>query len=344
MCRELLCVAPEKLEWRRYEEPDLAPGQVRVRCDSAAAKTGSEMSFYLGYRNARGVYDPQLGVHVPAPGSDPYPRGVGNMYVGTVIDVTPDVCGVSVGDAVFGHSHFRETVTIRAEHCRKLPQGMSWQAAVCTDPAEFALAAVRDGNVRLGDAVALFGMGAIGLLAVQSARLCGADPVIAVEPLANRRAAALALGADLALDPGACDAGLEIRKATGGRGADVVIEYSGAWQALQHALRGVAFGGTVVAGAYPGPYGAGLDLGAEAHFNTPNIVFSRACSEPNRDHPRWDCGRISDTCLRLLAEGQLSAEEIVTPIVPFDDLLTEYPKLATDPGSNIKLGAQRTSQ
>ena len=76
------------------------------------------------------------------------------------------------------------------------------------------------------------------------------------------------------------DAGLEVKLATDRRGADVVIEYSGNMHAMQAALRGVAFGGTVVSGAFPPAYSAGFDIGAEAHLNRPNIIFSRACSDP----------------------------------------------------------------
>jgi len=211
---------------------------------------------------------------------------------------------------------------------------------VCLDPADFALGAIRDGHVRVGDAVAIFGMGAIGLMAVQIARLAGASLVIASEPLPNRRRLAERLGADLVLDPTACDVGLEIKKATHKRGVDVAIEYSGCHRALQSALRAVAYGGTVVAGAFPPPYEAGLDLGAEAHLNIPNLVFSRSCSQPNRDHPRWDEARILGECLRLLITGRISGEEIVTPVVKFDDVLAEYPRIAAEPDTYIKLGVE----
>jgi threonine dehydrogenase-like Zn-dependent dehydrogenase len=147
-------------------------------------------------------------------------------------------------------------------------------------------------------------------------------------------------GADLVLDPGACDAGLEIKKATAKRGADVCIEYSGHHLALQAALRGVAYHGTVVAGAWPGAYPAGLDLGAEAHFNRPRIVFSRACSEPNPEYPNWDEHRLFEVAWRLLSGGRLNCLAVVQPVVAFDDLLEEYPKIATHPGENVKLGVR----
>ena len=120
----------------------------------------------------------------------------------------------------------------------------------------------------------------------------------------------------------------------------MAIEYSGVAAAMQAALRAVAYGGSVVSGAFPGPYEAGLDFGAEAHINTPNIIFSRACSRPNRDHPRWDEGRIYAVCWRLICEGKLTGEHVVQPVVPFDDLVTELPRIASDPGASIKLGAQ----
>ena len=133
---------------------------------------------------------------------------------------------------------------------------------------------------------------------------------------------------------------MEIKKATNKRGADVCIEYSGHHTALQAAIRGVTYLGTVVAGAWPGIYPAGLDLGAEAHFNRPTIIFSRACSEPNPEYPNWNEGRLFEISLRLLYDGSLKSEPVIYPVVDFDDLLDEYPKIATAPGENVKLGVR----
>ena len=179
-------------------------------------------------------------------------------------------------------------------------------------------------------------------MVVQIAKLAGVCLVIGVDPIAKRRDAALAGGADLALDPSACDAGVEIKQATARRGVDVAIDYSGSVHALQAALRGVAFGGTVVAGAYPAPYPAGLDLGAEAHMNVPQIVFTRARSDPNRDHPRWNDSRLYDTCWKWICEGRLDGAVVVDPeIVPFDDLPAACEQILSRPETGIKLGVSR---
>lgn len=338
--REIVALSPEQLEIRESEDPTPGEGEVLVRSEYGAAKHGSEMAAVKGY-GLRGRFHQDLKLFVQddsTPELEKRISRVGNMVVGRVDAVGPNVSDFSVGDTVAVHSSFRDVVTRPASRCWKLEEGITWKDAVCLDPADFAMGAIRDGQVRVGDAVSVFGLGAIGLMVIQFAKLAGAHPIIGLDPLENRRAVASKCGADLVIDPASVDAGLEIKQATSSRGADVIIEYSGNVHAMQAALRGVAFGGTVVAGAFPPPYGPGLDLGAEAHLNRPNIIFSRACSEPNRDHPRWDENRIFDTCKRLFREGQISGDPIVTPVVPFEEIVTEYPKVISDPGSNVKLG------
>jgi threonine dehydrogenase-like Zn-dependent dehydrogenase len=339
MARELVAPAPNQIGWREVPHALLQPHQIRVRTHYGAAKHGTEMSLFKGTASPRGGYDKTLHLHrAEIPGVN-YPVRLGNIMVSEVIEVGSEVTQHSVGDMVFNYGPFADEL-VWPESVRRLPPNVPWQAAVCLDPADFAIGALRDGHVRLGDAVAVFGMGAIGLIVVQLAKLAGAFPVIAVDPLAPRRALAKACGADQVLDPTAVDAGLAIKEATQNRGADVCIEYSGSHHALQTALRGVAYLGKVVAGAWPGAYPAGLDFGAEAHMNRPSIIFSRACSEPNPDHPNWDEQRIFDVAWRYLASGAIQTVPLVQPIVDFEDLITVYPKIATNPHEIIKLGVR----
>ena len=203
------------------------------------------------------------------------------------------------------------------------------------------LGAVRDGHVRIGDAVAISGLGAIGLIAVQFCCLAGAHPIIALDPLANRREAARACGADLVLDPTQCDAGLEVKKATANRGADVIIDYSGHPAAMQQALRGVRLPrhnrGRCVSRS--------VDDGDRLRSRSPHEpaahrVLARPTASQTPTTPIGTTTRIYDVCWRMLAEGQVDCLPIVQPIVSFDDLLDAYPKIATQPEANIKLGVQ----
>ena len=127
---------------------------------------------------------------------------------------------------------------------------------------------------------------------------------------------------------------------TGGRGPDVVIDFSGNRHALQSALRGIAYGGTIVCGAFPPPYDSGLDFGGEAHMNRPRIVFSRACSDPNPDYPRWDWERIRGESLRLIVERRLTGEPIIGDPIPFENLRHEYARIASGEAEMIKLAVK----
>ncbi|MEW6228205.1 MAG: zinc-binding alcohol dehydrogenase [Bacillota bacterium] len=340
MPTEVVAIAPRQAVFREYEEPPvIPPNAVRVRTEFGSVKHGTELRMYRGispFSDSR--YNEAFHAFVSDQPGASFPMGLGNMCVGVVVEVGKDVRHVRVGDRVAGYGALRETHLWSEEQVRILPVNMTWKEAVCYDPAQFALSGLRDGHVRIGDRVAVFGLGAIGLLAVQLARIAGAVFVAAVDPIARRREVALRHGADLALDPGDTDAGLEIKKATLNKGVDVAVETSGDYSALHHALRSVAWGGAVsVVGWYKECKG-GLDLGREAHFNLPDIIMSRACSEPNRDHPRWDIGRIRDVCWDLLAKNAVNCEEIVDPVVPFSSVIEAFHDVDRAPEKSIKLG------
>ncbi len=341
MPRTIVALSPTQMEIRDYELGDLAPGVVRVQSEFAAPKHGSETAMVKGYGYDRFPIDEEFGVFMHGgPGERPESTVVGNMLVGRVTEKAPDVTRFEIGDRVCAHAPFGEVHDFEAQWVKAVPDGMSWKSAVCLDPADFAMGAVRDGNVRVGDAVAVFGAGAIGLMTVQLAKLSGAYPVISVDPLERRRRAAVECGADMVFDPTDCDVGIEIRKATDKKGVDVAIDFSSEIEGLQAALRCVAFGGNVVAASWPGPYERPLDLGTEAHWNRPNLIFARSCSDPNRDHPRWDETRIVDTCWDMLVGGRLTGEPIVDPVVTFEDLLTAYPRIMSHPNESVKLGVR----
>src|SRR5690606_36066336 len=138
-----------------------------------------------------------------------------------------------------------------------------------------ALAATQDALIKVGDHVAVYGLGAIGLIAVQLARLSGALRVTAIDPIAARREMALKLGADEVFDPTAEDPAILI-KVEQGTAPDVIIEASGNYHALQGALRLAPMAGTVVTLGY---YQAGAEpvrLGEEWHHNRLNLVSSMA--------------------------------------------------------------------
>lgn len=326
--KKLVATAPRVAALVEYEDRAILANEVKIRVRFGAPKHGTEV---VDFRAASPFIDEDFNgewqMFTPRPADAP--RGIefgkfqlGNMVVGDIIECGSDVTDYAVGDSVCGYGPLSETVIINAVNnykLRKMPEGSSWKNAVCYDPAQFAMSGVRDANVRVGDFVVVVGLGAIGQIAIQLAKRAGASVVIGVDPIAYRCDIARRHGADFCLNLIGTDVGKEIKTLTGKQGADVIIETSGYADALQSALRGLAYGGTISYVAFAKPFAEGFNLGREAHFNNAKIVFSRACSEPNPDYPRWSRKRIEETCWELLMNGYLNR--------PGSDLCQEPGKL-----------------
>ncbi len=127
-----------------------------------------------------------------------------------------------------------------------LPAAMPFAVGATLEPLGVAIHAVDLGHLGVADRVVVFGCGPIGLLIARLAQLSGAAQVVAVEPLAHRRAAAGLFGASAALDPSGANVAQDLRDRTGGEGADVVFEAAGSEEATAHAVEVARPGATLV--------------------------------------------------------------------------------------------------
>lgn len=346
--RKLVAVAPREAALVEYEDAQIKSNEVKVKVEFAAPKHGTELADFRGTSPfIDGKYDPEWQVF--AQRDEDEERGIvfgdlplGNMFVGTIIEAGADVVDYAVGDRVCSYGPIKETQIVNAVDnykLRKMSPEASAKNAVCYDPAQFALGGVRDADVRAGDNVVVIGLGAIGQIAIQLAKKAGASVVIGIDPIEKRRVIAQKHGADYTLNSMECDAGMEIKKLTDKMGADAIIETSGNVHALQSALKGLAYGGTIAYVAFAKPFPAGLWLGQEAHFNYGKIIFSRACSEPNPEYPRWSRKRIEDVCWELLMNGYLECDDLIDPIVTFEESAEGFCQYVDrEPEASIKLG------
>lgn len=350
--KKLVAAAPRVAAWKEYEDREIRDNEVKVKVEFAAPKHGTELADFRGTTPfIDGKFDEEWRVFTQRAPEEA--RGIefgdlplGNMFVGVIVEKGEAVTEYEVGDRVCSYGPIRETQIVNAVNnykLRKMSREASAKNAVCYDPAQFALSGIRDGGVRPGDRVVVIGLGAIGLIALQLAVKVGASTVIGIDPIEKRRALAKQYGAHCTLDSTCCDAGLEIKKATGKMGADVIIETSGNVHALQSALKGLAYGGTIAYVAFAKPFPAGLWLGQEAHYNYGKIVFSRACSEPNPEYPRWDRHRIEDVVWEMLMNGYLDCEDLIEPVIPFADSAEGFCRYVDcHPEESIKLGIDFT--
>jgi threonine dehydrogenase-like Zn-dependent dehydrogenase len=181
-------------------------------------------------------------------------------------------CGHGSGYEAIGGWRFGNTIDgAQAEYIlvpyaqanlAKIPESLTdEQVVLLADIASTGFSGAESGKVRIGDTVVVFAQGPIGLCATAGAKLMGASLVIGVDGDPTRAAMALRMGADVVLDPETTDVVVEVKRLTGGLGADVAIEALGLQATFESALRSVRPGGTVSSlGVYSGklqvPYDA----------------------------------------------------------------------------------------
>ena len=119
------------------------------------------------------------------------------------------------------------------------------QVLMCPDIMSTGFSGAERADVRIGDSVAVFAQGPIGLCAAAGARLSGASVVIGVDRLPDRLRMATRLGVDHVIDASRTDPVEEIMRLTAGRGVDVAIEALGTQQTFEACLRVLRPGGTL---------------------------------------------------------------------------------------------------
>lgn len=209
---------------------------------------------------------------------------MGHEFVGVVDSIGPDITNFKTGDRVIagavtpcGHCFYCQNNASAQCEILSTPSG-GWKSGntingaqaqyVKVPDAQYNLAPIPDdltdeqvifvgdimstgfsasesANVKIGDSVAIFAQGPVGLCATVGARLCGATKIITVETIPERREMSKRMGADIVLDPSNVDVVSEIKKLTNGRGVDVAIEALGEQITFENALRSVRLGGTV---------------------------------------------------------------------------------------------------
>ncbi|TVR62763.1 MAG: hypothetical protein EA426_01440 [Spirochaetaceae bacterium] len=354
MAHELVATAPHVLAVRDFTPGPMLPGQVRVETEYASGKHGTALAIFDALNFQGQNFDQTMRMFVPAvsdgvsaatgPSSGEYaqPMRLGTTAVGRVVEVGADVkADFSVGDRVVGLMKVASENVVEADRVWQLGDADPIQA-LCIEPAYVSFHAVREANIRFGDTVAVIGLGAIGLIAVEMAYRAGASRVIAVDPLPNRRAWAEAHGAVEAIDPAKVDAPLGIHELTDGLGADVTIEASGSYRALEAAIKATRMRGTVCAAGFYQGEATGLWLGREFHHNRLTVVVPHGCGwghEP-RDFPRWDEHRAYTTIVEILRGRRIDLHGIIDPIVSIGDMPDVWRRIETAPETVIKYGVK----
>jgi len=349
MPRTLVLDGPRQLRLADMPTRPLRPGEIRLRSLLSGISHGTELSLYRGTSAFTDkVFDRGLRAFVepPAGSAAAYPVTLGYEMVAEVTEIGPDVTEVAVGDlAHTGTPHQEETVLDLAASLRatyplvRLPTRERPERALFISLAAVALQAVHDAEMKLGDAVSVHGLGAIGLLTVQMCRLEGIQNVFAIDPDPARRKLAIGLGASHVLDPGEePQVGLQIRELNAGAGVDVAMEVSGSDRGLQGALEAAGLGATVVAAGFYQGGAANVRLGEEFHHNRLSLIASiGAWGAPDRHAPLWNRRRVMDTATRLLYTDRVSVDGLLARRFPFEQAPAAYRWIDEHPQAAVKV-------
>lgn len=266
----------------------------------------------------------------------PLPVTLGHEIAGTVEKVGPQVSSVQVGDRVCLHylvtcgecdycntgneqfcvkgrmlgkhcdGGYAEYVAVPARNAIPLPDEIPFeQGAILMCSSATSFHALRKARFKPGETVAVFGVGGLGMSAIQLATAFGALDVYAVDINSEKLGLASKYGA-IAVDAAQCDPVIQIRRLTGKRGVDVALELIGLPQTMQQAVQSLAvFGRAVWVGITDKPIA--IDSYRELIGKEAEVI---GCS----DHLLQELSLL----IEFVRRGQLGLSDVVTSTVPLD--------------------------
>jgi threonine dehydrogenase-like Zn-dependent dehydrogenase len=246
---------------------------------------------------------------------------------------------VSMGDIIFGTWGHRTHYIVEEEYAklRVKPEGLDPILAIYSHLGPIALNGILDANIHIGETVAVFGLGVVGQVIAQLAKLSGAY-VVGVDLIEKRLELAKELGAiEHGLNPKEGSPAEQIKELTNGRGADVSIEVSGNAKALNEAVRATAYSARVVAMGFFQGEAQGLFLGEEFHHNRINLVCSQISNVDPALSYRWDRIRLIHTIMELQAQGLLNLRPVITHIIPFKQAAEGFQILDETPDQALQI-------
>ena len=334
-----LMTAPGRVEFRERKLPRLSSKDVLIRV-KASSICGSDLHIFKGKH-------PSVSL----------PVAIGHELSGEVLRIGKEVSKVREGDRgvvepviVCGECHFcrrgeyHHCLNISFQYRRGqgafapyfvahenwvhlLPGNISFEEGALMEPLSVAVHAIKRGNLRLGDSVAIFGAGAIGLLVLMLSRLSGAGAVFVADVQEHRLKKAKELGASEVFDNARGDAIEKIFEKTSQLGVDRSFEAVGIEGTLLQSLRVLKKGGaSVLVGIFENP---------EVKIPA-NIFIQREIALIGSQGYCWDF----QTALKMLGGEKIKLRQIITHVLPLPSLQKAFEYLLDPKRKAIKIVIQ----
>lgn len=321
--KQIIFTAPGVAELLPRPLPTPKENEVLVKTVFSTVSAGTERAIASGDPNVS-IYSTSEEVH--------FPRESGYSSSGIVAAVGKSVSSVKVGDrvAVYWGCHALYQC-LDESRVVKLPDSVTLEEAALCHVGCFPLAAIRKCRFEIGESALVMGLGVLGMLAVKELLAAGAVPIIAADPVPEKRELALRLGVDYALDPLAPDFASRVKEITDG-GVNIAIEVTGVGQALDTtldcmkplgriALLGCTRDRNFTIDYYRKVHGPGITL-VGAHTNARPATESSAHLWTTRDD--------LITVVRLLASHRMEVASMVEETHSPTDAPTVYARLCAE--------------
>lgn len=319
-------------------EPKEDEALIKVYCIGVC---GSDIHYYEHGKIGRYVVeDPIILGHELAGEVVKVGKHVQNIQIGDRVAVEPGViCGrcnyCKTGrynlcpDVVFMATPpvdgaWAEYVSVRSDFLFKLPDEISYEAGALLEPLSVGIHAISRGKVTPADRVLITGLGPIGLLAIQAAKMFGVQEIYATDIVSFRRQLGLKLGATNVMNPLNKNTNEEITELTRGKGVDVIIETSGNQLAISETIKIVNRGGRIVLVGLPVVDEVSIDIThlIDSEFDIYG-VFRYANTYP--------------TAIQALSNSSLNIEDIITHKFALKNIREAVEVARTEKDTSIKV-------
>lgn len=311
-----------QLQARQFDAP--TADKVLVKTQYSVVSGGTERAYLLGMPNTK----------------QSFPTGIGYCGIGQVVEIGDLVTDLAPGDRVLvyhgGHSQY--SLVSRGRLTKVENDNIDSLDAVFTIIASMGLGGVRKLELELGESAMVMGLGLLGIFSVQFCALSGANPVIAADLNPERRALALKLGADYALDPSDENFVQTVMQLTGGKGINACVEVTGASVAMQQALQCASRQGRISLLGCTRVSNNAVDYYSQVHKPGVKLIGAHNMVRPQVDsYPH--CWTHHDDCraiLGLMGAGKLKVGPIRSRVVPAAEAPHIYTQLCED--KNFPMG------
>jgi len=324
MMKQIVFTKPGVAEWLDRNVPTVEANMVAVKTIVSSISCGTERALVSG--------DPNVSIVVPEGEQVVFPRTSGYSSAGVVIEVGSGVTDLQVGDRVaMTWSCHAEINVLKRDLVFKLPDCVSFEDAALCHIGTFPLAAIRKTKLEIGESMMVMGLGVLGLWAVQLAKTAGAVPVIASDPIKERREKALALGADYAFDPTDPDFIKNVKRVTG-RGVNTVVEVTGLGVGMDQSLDCMArFGRMALLGCTRNKEFY-IDYYRKVHGPGITIVGAHTDARPRvESSDGWFTAKDDTNALiKLIAGNRLTPSKMIDEVFNPMDCTAIYDRLIND--------------